>query len=94
MVIKKIHDADINVMANYIYGLPGDTKQTMKKTFDLSLELCERIQEGLLGQEREESVDIAFNSWFMGANAPRSLVSRIKEAYSCDLDHLKQNPYQ
>ena len=39
-VIKKVHDADIDVMANYIYGLPGDTKETMKKTFDLSLELC------------------------------------------------------
>jgi radical SAM superfamily enzyme YgiQ (UPF0313 family) len=39
-VIKKIHEADINVMANYIFGLPGDTKETMKKTFDLSLELC------------------------------------------------------
>ena len=39
-VIKKVHEADIDVMANYIYGLPGDTKKTMKKTFDLSLELC------------------------------------------------------
>jgi radical SAM superfamily enzyme YgiQ (UPF0313 family) len=39
-VIKKVHEADINVMANYIFGLPGDTKETMKKTFDLSLELC------------------------------------------------------
>ena len=39
-VIKKVHEADINVMANYIYGLPGDTKETMKKTFELSLELC------------------------------------------------------
>ena len=29
-VIKKVHDADIDVMANYIYGLPGDTKETMK----------------------------------------------------------------
>ena len=27
-------------MANYIFGLPGDTKETMRKTFDLSLELC------------------------------------------------------
>ena len=27
-------------MANYIFGLPGDTSETMKKTFDLSLELC------------------------------------------------------
>ncbi len=39
-VIQKVHDADINVMANYIYGLPGDTKETVQKTFDLSLELC------------------------------------------------------
>ena len=39
-VIKKVHDADIGVMANYIFGLPGDTKETMKKTFDLSVELC------------------------------------------------------
>jgi anaerobic magnesium-protoporphyrin IX monomethyl ester cyclase len=39
-VIQKVHDADINVMANYIYGLPGDTEETIKKTFDLSLELC------------------------------------------------------
>ena len=39
-IIKKVHEADINVMANYIFGLPGDTSETMKKTFDLSLELC------------------------------------------------------
>tara|TARA_B100000586_G_scaffold3098_1_gene2088 strand:- start:1891 stop:3450 length:1560 start_codon:yes stop_codon:yes gene_type:complete len=39
-VIKKVHDADINVMANYIFGLPGDNHETIKKTFDLSLELC------------------------------------------------------
>ena len=39
-VIQKVHDANINVMANYIYGLPGDTKETIQKTFDLSLELC------------------------------------------------------
>ena len=39
-IVQRVHDADINVMANYIYGLPGDTKETIKKTFDLSLELC------------------------------------------------------
>ena len=39
-VVQKVHEADINVMANYIFGLPGDTKETVKKTFDLSLELC------------------------------------------------------
>ena len=39
-VISKVHDADINVMANYIYGLPGDTEETIKRTFELSLDLC------------------------------------------------------
>jgi len=39
-VIERVHEADINVMANYIYGLPGDTKETINKTFELSLELC------------------------------------------------------
>ena len=39
-VIERVHAADINVMANYIYGLPGDTKHTVEKTFKLSLELC------------------------------------------------------
>jgi len=39
-VVQKVHEANINVMANYIFGLPGDTKETIKKTFELSLELC------------------------------------------------------
>ena len=38
-VIKQVHDAGIEVMANYIVGLPGDTMETMQKTLDLSLEL-------------------------------------------------------
>ena len=39
-VIEKVHQADIDVMANYIFGLPGDDERTIKKTFDLSVELC------------------------------------------------------
>jgi len=39
-VIKQIHEADIEVMANYIFGLPGDNKKTISKTFNLSKELC------------------------------------------------------
>ena len=39
-IIKKIHDNDIEVLANYIFGLPGDTLETMQKTLDLSIELC------------------------------------------------------
>ena len=36
-VINKVHEADINVMANYIYGLPGDTAETIEKTFNPKL---------------------------------------------------------
>ena len=39
-VINQVHEADIDVMANYIFGLPGDDDETIKKTFDLSVELC------------------------------------------------------
>jgi anaerobic magnesium-protoporphyrin IX monomethyl ester cyclase len=39
-IVKQIHDAGIEVMANYIYGLPGDTKETIEETLKLSLELC------------------------------------------------------
>ena len=39
-VIDQVHDADINVMGNYIFGLPGDTSKSMRDTLDLSKELC------------------------------------------------------
>lgn len=39
-VIGQVHEAGIEVMANYIFGLPGDTIETMRKTLDLSKELC------------------------------------------------------
>ena len=39
-VIEQVHSADIEVMANYIFGLPGDTIQSMQKTLELSKELC------------------------------------------------------
>ncbi len=39
-VIQQVHDADIEVMANYIFGLPGDTSESMRRTLDLSKDLC------------------------------------------------------
>jgi len=39
-VVGQVHDAGIEVMANYIFGLPGDTLKTMQETLDLSIELC------------------------------------------------------
>ena len=38
-VVKQVHEADIDIMANYIYGLPGDTIETIDKTFELSKKL-------------------------------------------------------
>ena len=38
-VVSQVEAAGINVMANYIYGLPGDTPETIEKTYDLSVEL-------------------------------------------------------
>jgi len=38
-IVKKIRDHDINVIANYIFGLPEDDKDSMKMTLDLALEM-------------------------------------------------------
>ncbi len=38
-IINKVHEADIEVMANYIFGLPGEDLNSIKRTFDLSLQL-------------------------------------------------------
>ena len=38
-VIQQVHDANIEVMANYIFGLPGDTVESMQNTLSLSKEL-------------------------------------------------------
>jgi hypothetical protein len=39
-VISQVHDSGIEVMANYIFGLPGDTLESMRKTLEFSKELC------------------------------------------------------
>jgi radical SAM superfamily enzyme YgiQ (UPF0313 family) len=41
-LVKKVQDYDINVIGNYIFGLPEDTVETMQDTLDMSMELnCE-----------------------------------------------------
>ena len=41
-LVQEIRDSGINVIGNYIFGLPEDTKDTMKDTLDLANELnCE-----------------------------------------------------
>ena len=39
-VVEKVHNADIEIIANYLFGLTGDTFESMQKTLDLSFELC------------------------------------------------------
>jgi radical SAM superfamily enzyme YgiQ (UPF0313 family) len=41
-IIKKIKEADINIIGNYIFGLPDDDLNTMQETLDLAIEAnCE-----------------------------------------------------
>ncbi len=41
-VVRKIQDAGINVIGNYIFGLPDDTQETMEETLAMALEAnCE-----------------------------------------------------
>jgi anaerobic magnesium-protoporphyrin IX monomethyl ester cyclase len=41
-VVRRIQEAGINVIGNYIFGLPDDTHQTMQETLDLAMEAnCE-----------------------------------------------------
>jgi anaerobic magnesium-protoporphyrin IX monomethyl ester cyclase len=38
-LVKQVHESGIQIMANYIYGLPGDDRESIEKTFQLSVEL-------------------------------------------------------
>ena len=41
-VVRKIQDAGIRVIGNYIFGLPDDTMETMRETLDMAIDLnCE-----------------------------------------------------
>ncbi|MCP5496487.1 MAG: cobalamin B12-binding domain-containing protein [Leptospiraceae bacterium] len=43
-IVKKIHDHGINVIGNFIFGLPEDTIESMQETLNTSLELnCEMV---------------------------------------------------
>lgn len=39
-IIKSIHESGIEILANYLFGLPNDTMESMQQTLDLSLKLC------------------------------------------------------
>ena len=39
-VVNRVHEADIEIIGNYLFGLPGDDMESMRKTLELGLELC------------------------------------------------------
>jgi radical SAM superfamily enzyme YgiQ (UPF0313 family) len=40
--VRRIKDSGINIIGNYIFGLPEDTPETMQRTLDMALDLnCE-----------------------------------------------------
>jgi radical SAM superfamily enzyme YgiQ (UPF0313 family) len=40
--VRRVKDAGISIIGNYIFGLPEDTRETMQRTLDLALDLnCE-----------------------------------------------------
>ena len=45
-VIQEARDADINIIANYMFGLPEDTMETMQQTLDLGLEMNTEMWNG------------------------------------------------
>ncbi len=45
-VIQEARDADINIISNFMFGLPEDTLETMQQTLDLGLELCTEMWNG------------------------------------------------
>jgi len=45
-VVQEARDADINIIANYMFGLPDDTLETMQQTLDLGLEMNTEMWNG------------------------------------------------
>ena len=44
--VQEVRDADISVIANYIFGFPDDTIESMQQTLDLGLEMCTEMWNG------------------------------------------------
>lgn len=45
-VVQEARSADINIIANYMFGLPNDTIETMQQTLNLGLEMCTEMWNG------------------------------------------------
>ena len=81
-IVKKIKDAGINVMGNYIFGLPEDDLESMQKTLALALELnCEFAN--FYSTMAYPGSSLYMDSIKKGVKLPDSWVGYSQHAYDC-----------
>ena len=78
--VKRIHDAGINLCANFIFGLPGDTKESMQETLDLALELMPVFPSFFCAMAPPGS-DLYDESLKKGMKLPDSWISYAQQGY-------------
>ena len=63
-VVKKIRDHGINVIGNYIFGLPEDDMESMQMTLDLAMEMNQRLDGKWVTTPQDEILQQKFKSLF------------------------------
>lgn len=79
-LVKKIKDAGINIIGNYIFGLPEDNHDTMQETLDLAIDLnCEfsNFYSTMAYPGSRLYLDALFNKWEL----PDSYVGFSQHSY-------------
>ena len=85
-VVDHIHQAGIEVMANYIYGLPGDDVDSINETFDLSKELCTS------GWNTYTAIPLPGSQLYLEAKNKGQKLPSSYEAYSFHSYHTEPMP--
>ena len=89
-IVGEIRDAGINVIGNFIFGLPEDNQETMQETLDLSKELnCEMINfYSAMAYPGSKLYDLAVED---EAPLPDSWIGYSQHSYECrplDTKHI------
>lgn len=81
-VVRQIKEAGINVIGNYIFGLPDDTFETMQETLDLALDLnCEMANfYSAMAYPGSKLYEMAIEK---GWELPSSWLGYSQHAYEC-----------
>lgn len=79
-VVKNIHDAGIDLCANFIFGLPGDTLESMQETLDLAFELKTAFPSFFCAMAPPGS-DLYDESLKKGVPLPESWIGYAQQSY-------------